>query len=99
MVAAIAERETSSRRDTVINVRASRSWRELIDRAAEVVGKTRTDFILESARTHAIDVLLDQRLFALEPERYETFMAMLDAPPAPNAKLRQLMKRKAPWER
>lgn len=99
MIAAVAERETSSRRDTVVNVRAPRSWRELIDRAAEAVGKTRTEFILESARTHAIDVLLDQRLFALEPARYEAFMAMLDAPPAPNEKLKQLMKRKAPWER
>lgn len=99
MTTATADRDPSTRRDTVVNLRAPRSWRELIDRAAEAVGKTRTDFILESARAHATDVLLDRRLFALEPKRYEKFMAMLDAPPAPNAKLRQLMKRKAPWER
>ena len=83
----------------VVNLRAPRSWRELIDRAAEAVGKTRTDFILESARAHATDVLLDRRLFELEPARYRAFMAMLDAPPAPNGKLKRLMKRKAPWER
>ena len=99
MPADVADREPSSRRDTVVNLRAPRSWRELIDRAAAVAGKTRTDFILESARAQATDVLLDRRLFALEPARYEAFMAMLDAPPAPNDKLRRLLKRKAPWER
>lgn len=99
MAAAGADREPSGRRDTVVNLRAPRSWRELIDRAAAVAGKTRTDFILESARAQATDVLLDRRLFALEPARYEAFMAMLDAPPAPNDKLRRLLKRKAPWER
>ncbi len=86
------------RRDTVINVRLSRMLRDLIDRAADVLGKTRSEFILESARTHAIDVLLDQRLFTLSPEQYEAFIDALDAPPAPNEKLKQLLASKAPWE-
>ena len=96
MPSTTGEREA---RDATVNLRASRSWRNLIDRAAQALGKSRTEFILESARAHATDVLLDQRLFALEPERYEAFIAMLDAPPARNEKLKQLMKRKAPWER
>ena len=91
-----AEREA---RDASINLRAPRSWRDLVDRAADVAGKSRTEFILESARARAVDVLLDQRLFALEPRRYEAFMAALDAPPRPNKKLRRLLKRKAPWDR
>lgn len=94
----VAKRETSPRRDTVINVRVSRTTRDLIDRAADSVGKSRTEFILESARTHAIDVLLDQQLFTLDRKRYDAFMKALDAPPAPNEKLRQLMASKAPWE-
>lgn len=85
--------------DTSINLRAPRSWRDLVDRAADVAGKSRTEFILESARVRAVDILLDQRLFALEPRRYEAFMAALDAPPRPNEKLRPLLKRKAPWDR
>jgi|SRR6185312_6120393 len=94
-----AKREASrSRRDTVINVRVSRILRDLIDRAADAVGKSRSEFILESARTHAIDVLLDQRLFSLDKNRYSAFVAALEAPPAPNEKLRQLMASKAPWE-
>jgi uncharacterized protein (DUF1778 family) len=88
----------STRRDTVINVRVSRVLRELIDRAADAVGKTRSEFILESARARAIDVLLDQRLFTLDADKYAVFIDALEAPPATNAKLRELMSGKAPWE-
>jgi uncharacterized protein (DUF1778 family) len=97
---AVARQDDAShtRRDTVINVRVSRVLRELIDRAADAVGKTRSEFVLESARTHAIDVLLDQRLFTLDPDRYASFMEALEAPLAPNDKLRELMSSKAPWE-
>jgi uncharacterized protein (DUF1778 family) len=77
----------------------SRQSKELIDEAADAVGKTRSEFMVESARLHAIDVLLDKRLFALGAEQYEAFLKALDAPPVPNEKLRKLMKDKAPWER
>lgn len=96
---ATRQEASHSRRDTVINVRVSRTLRELIDRAADVLGKSRTEFILESARTHAIDVLLDQRLFTLDAERYDAFISALEAPPAPNEKLKQLLASKAPWEK
>lgn len=99
MKAAAAIKEASEgRRDAVINVRVPRLLRDLIDRAADATGKTRSEFILESARAHAIDVLLDQRFFALDADKYNAFMEMLDAPPAPTEKLKQLMSRKAPWE-
>lgn len=87
-----------ARRDTVINVRLSKMLRDMIDRAADVVGKTRSEFILESARTHAVDVLLDQRLFTLKADKYEAFIKTLEAPPAPNEKLKRLLASKAPWE-
>jgi uncharacterized protein (DUF1778 family) len=96
---AAPEFRESRRRDTVINVRLSRMLRDLIDRAADVLGKTRTEFILESARTHAIDVLLDQRLFTLHAEQYEAFIRTLEAPPVPNEKLKQLLASKSPWEK
>lgn len=92
-------RDTSrERRDAVVNVRMSRQSKELIDEAADSVGKTRSEFIVESARTHAIDVLLDKRLFALGSDQYDAFLRALDAPPAPNEKLKKLLKGKAPWE-
>lgn len=65
------------RRDAVINLRLSTKWRDLIDRAAAVVGKTRSEFVLESARKHAIDVLMDQRLFSLSTKQFEQFLRVL----------------------
>ena len=103
MSAALMERpreeKSNQRRDAVINVRLPTKLRDLIDRAAAVVGKTRTDFILESARKHAIDVLLDQRLFSLEPKQYEEFLRVLDQPMESNARLKQLLASKSPWEK
>jgi uncharacterized protein (DUF1778 family) len=87
------------RRDISINMRLPRQVLHLIDTAANVVSKTRSDFILESARQHAIDVLLDQRFFVLEKDQYENFIRELDAPPAPNEKLKKLLARKGPWEK
>ena len=52
----------------------------------------------QSARREAEDALLDQRNFFLEPDGYDAFLAILDAPPVPDTRLVALMRRKAPWE-
>lgn len=82
-----------------INLRIEAQTRQLIDDAAAALGKTRTEFMIESARRQAIDVLLDQRLFALDPERFDLFMHALDNPPAPGPKLRSLLRRVPAWQR
>jgi len=80
-----------------INLRIEVQTRQLIDDAAAVLGKTRTEFMVDSARAQAIDVLLDQRLFVLDAKRYEAFMHALDNPPAPGPKLRALLRRMPQW--
>ena len=87
-----------ARKDATINVRVPIKTRDLIDSAAAAVGKTRTEFILESARQHAIDVLLDQRLVSLGEDEFEMFLDALDRPPLPSARLRDLFEQKSPWE-
>ncbi len=82
-----------------INLRIEAQARQLIDDAAAILGKTRTEFMVESARRQAIDVLLDQRLFVLDPERYDAFVHALDNPPAPGPKLRSLLHRVPAWKR
>lgn len=98
---AIAIAETSSTTDAKgsINLRIDAQTRRLIDDAAGILGKTRTEFMIECARQVAIDVLLDQRLFELDPDRYDAFMHALDNPPAPGSKLRSLLRRVPAWER
>jgi uncharacterized protein (DUF1778 family) len=95
---AIAKVRDNRTRGT-INLRAPEETKNLIDRAAKVTGKTRTEFILDSARRTAEDVLLDQRLFVLDAEKYDTFLNLLDEPPKPTAELRRLLSEKSPWEK
>lgn len=96
---AVAERPLGAETKGSINLRIETYTRQLIDDAAAVLGKTRTEFMIDSARRLAIDVLLDQRLFVLDSERYDTFVHALDNPPAPGPKLRALLRRVPAWER
>jgi uncharacterized protein (DUF1778 family) len=85
-------------RGVTINLRADHTKRALIDRAAERVGKNRSEFMLEAACRQATEVLLDQRLFLLDEKSYKRFTDALDAPPTENKRLKRLMISKAPWE-
>ena len=95
----ITETEERTIRGETINLRASQKQKALIDRAAEALGRSRSDFMLEAACREAEIVLLDRRYFTLSADAFKRFMAMLDKPPAGNPKLRQLLRTKAPWER
>ena len=85
-------------RAAAINLRALPEQRDLIDHAASLLGKNRSDFMLEAACERAQSVLLDQVFFGLDAEKFQQFTAMLDAPPGANAGLERLMTVKAPWE-
>ncbi|WP_332908574.1 MULTISPECIES: DUF1778 domain-containing protein [Mycetohabitans] len=71
---ALAKRET-------LNLRIKPKERSLIDRAAKVRGKNRTDFVLEAARAAAEDALLDQTIMTASPKAYAAFVARLDMSP------------------
>src|SRR5258706_8337031 len=96
-----APMETTVRkaRDETINLRASQRQKMLIDRAASALGRNRSDFMLESACKEAESVLLDRRYLAMPSAEFRRFTAMLDKPPAKNARFRKLLKTKAPWEK
>jgi len=85
-------------RDVTINIRAKRDQRDLIDQAAKLQGKNRSEFMLASACQQATDVLLNQHFFNLEGPQFEEFLALLDAPPQPNEPLSRLLNHRAPWE-
>ncbi|WP_127478463.1 DUF1778 domain-containing protein [Sulfurivermis fontis] len=84
-------------RDAAINLRALPEQRALIDRAAQLLGKNRSDFMLEAACDKAQAVLLDQVYFNLDADKFQQFIDLLDAPPAPNPGLERLMALRAPW--
>jgi uncharacterized protein (DUF1778 family) len=85
-------------RDAAINLRSRPEQRDLIDQAAQLLGKSRSDFMLEAACDRAKAVLLDQVFFNLDAARFRQFIKLLDAPPAPNPGLERLLAVKAPWD-
>ncbi|MEI6051187.1 MAG: DUF1778 domain-containing protein [Opitutaceae bacterium] len=84
-------------RDAAINLRAFPEQRDLIDHAATLLGKNRSDFMLEAACDRAQAVVLDQVFFSLDADKLRQFNELLDAPPAHNPGLERLMAVDAPW--
>ena len=82
-----------------INIRTKARQRDLIDRAAERLGRSRSDFMLEAACREAEDVLLDQTFFTVDAGTFAKFQSLLDRPLPPTDKLRRLLKTKAPWDK
>ncbi|MDO8207925.1 MAG: DUF1778 domain-containing protein [Gallionella sp.] len=85
-------------RDASINLRAHVEQRDLIDQAARLLGKNRSDFMLEAACEKAQGVMLDQVFFTLNVQDFQHFNELLDAPPAANPGLERLLATNAPWD-
>ena len=94
-----AATKSSKTRGKNINLRVSREQKSLIDRAAQALGRNRSDFMLEIACREAESVLLDRRYFTLPEEEFRRFTAMLDKPPARNPRLARLLRTSAPWDK
>lgn len=88
--------EAKNKRD-VLNIRIKPEERNLIDRAAKIRGKNRTDFILDAARLAAEEALADQMIIFASEDAHAEFLAKLNIPPRPNERLRKTMQAPAPW--
>ncbi|MGQ7807985.1 type II toxin-antitoxin system TacA family antitoxin [Hafnia alvei] len=87
-----------STRNKQINVRASEEERAVIDYAASLVNKNRTDFIIEKVVHEAQNIILDQRVFVLDDARYQAFIEQLEAPVQNIEGRQRLMDVKPEWE-
>jgi uncharacterized protein (DUF1778 family) len=94
-VTILASKKT--KRET-LNLRIQPEMRGLIDRAAKLTGKNRTDFMLEAARQAAENAILDRAVLTFNAREYADFVARLDAPPRPNKRLRRSLQLAAPWD-
>ena len=90
--------QQKGKRDT-LNLRIKPELRLLIDRAAGATGRNRTDFVLGAARLAAEEALLDRTNFVVDAKTFAEFVARLDAPPRPNARLRRALLTPSPWEK
>jgi len=80
-----------------IHLRVAPDECDLIDRAARILGKSRSEFLLEAARERAQDVLLEHPIFRLDANAFERFIAALEAPPAQSPGIERLLAVKTPW--
>lgn len=87
----------STRKDDVIQIRASAETKAILNRAATLRGQKLSEFMLDSARRQAEEAILDQRVFFLAPDAHEAFLAALDASPAANPALKALLSRVPAW--
>lgn len=95
----MTDRSPSKPKRDTLNLRIKPEDRNMIERAAQVQGKTRTDFVLDAARAAAEEALLDQAVITMAPAAYAAFLERLDAPPQPNERLRKTLNSKAPWDK
>jgi uncharacterized protein (DUF1778 family) len=90
----IAQQVKTSR----LGFRASESQARIIRMASDISHKSLTDFIMNSAYEAAEKVILDQRLFMVSEEVYNTFLEMLARPEQENKKLQDLLTSSSPWD-
>ncbi len=90
---------SQARQPVTISLRAKAKQRHLIDQAAERLGCSRSEFMLDAACREAEDVLLGQVFFALDAEAFRKFQNMLDRPPEPTARLQRFLHARSPWDK
>lgn len=80
-----------------VNLRVRDDVRNLIDQAARINGKTRSDFMIDAARQAAENALLDQTFVRVDAETYAQFLNVLDRPPSGEG-YERLMRAPKPWK-
>jgi uncharacterized protein (DUF1778 family) len=78
-------------KDSRLAVRLSSDQAALIRHAAEVEGTSITEFTVAAAMSHAIDVLADRRVFAIDDAAWDEFVAVLDRPVSHKPRLERLL--------
>lgn len=70
----------------------------IIDRAAGLRGRSRTDFVREAALQAAEAVVLDSLPIRMSAEGFDAFLQAVSAPAKPASEMVAVLARSAPWE-
>ena len=70
----------------------------IIDRAAHLRGRSRTDFVRDAAVRAAEEVLMETTPIRMSAEAFDAFMAAVSGPATPVPEMVELFRRVAPWE-
>jgi uncharacterized protein (DUF1778 family) len=87
---------TAKRKDHPLSMRLPETDIAMIDRAADLRGRSRTDFVRDAAVRAAEEVIMESTLVRMSPEGFEAFMAAITAPATAVPEMVDLLKRKSP---
>jgi len=87
---------TARRKEHPLSMRLPETDIAMIDRAADLRGRSRTDFVRDAAVRAAEEVIMESTLVRMSPQGFEAFMAAITAPAAAVPEMVDLLKRKAP---
>jgi uncharacterized protein (DUF1778 family) len=88
---------TPDKATRAVSLRVREDIRDLIDQAAKVQGRSRSDFMIDAARRAAEEALLDRTLVRVDRQTFKYFLAVLDQPPAGEG-FDRLMRAPRPWK-
>ena len=88
---------TPRRKDHPLSMRLPAADIAMIDRAAGLRGRSRTDFVREAAVRAAEEVVMEHALIRMAPAAFAAFMAALDRPGTVVPEMVEVMRRPAPW--
>jgi uncharacterized protein (DUF1778 family) len=86
------------RKEHPLSMRLPENDIAIIDRAAALRGRSRTDFVRDAAVRAAEEVLMENAPIRMSPTGFKAFMTALSGPPTPVPELLELFRRAAPWE-
>jgi uncharacterized protein (DUF1778 family) len=86
------------RKEHPLSMRLPKSDIDIIDHAARLRGRSRTDFIREAAVRAAEATILDQSPIRMSAEGFRSFVEALSAEPKPVTEMVEILRRPAPWE-
>lgn len=87
------EGQNKGSRTARLDLRVTPEDKELIERAAEVSGRSQTEFVLGSARSEAQRTLREHDVMRLSERDRDVFIEAFLNPPEPNERLRQAAER------
>ncbi|WP_119390381.1 DUF1778 domain-containing protein [Taklimakanibacter lacteus] len=86
------------RKEHPLSMRLPETDIAIIDRAASLRGRSRTDFVREAAVRAAEDVLMETSPIRMSSAGFKAFLTALSGPAKPVAEMVDLLRRRAPWE-
>jgi uncharacterized protein (DUF1778 family) len=89
----------AKRKDHPLSMRLPESDIAIIDRAADLRGRSRTDFVREAAVRAAEEAIMESELIRMSPEGFAAFVQAVSGPAAPVPEMVTSLRRKAPWEK